>query len=171
VRGLLVGRFQPFHLGHLAVVRHVQKQHAEDTLVLAIGSAEASYTAENPFTAAERQEMIDRALAARRISGWVAVPVPDIHRHALWVAHVTELVPPFERVYTNNPLTRALFERAGYAVESTPLFDRERYEGRTIRAQIRAGEPEWKKSVPPVVAEYLEGLKAVDRLQAIGPSG
>lgn len=166
MRGLLVGRFQPFHRGHLAVVRQVQKQHPDETLILAIGSSEDSYTPENPFTAAERHEMIARALSARRISGWVTIPVPDIHRHALWVPHVAELVPPFERVYTNNPLTRALFERAGYEVESTPLFDREQYEGRTIRALIRAGDAAWRKRVPPPVAEYLDALKATDRLQA-----
>lgn len=170
MRGLLVGRFQPFHLGHLAVVRHVQKQHPEETLVLGVGSAEDSYTADNPFTAAERQEMISRALSARHIAGWVTVPIPDIHRHALWVAHVAELVPPFERVYTNNALTRALFERSGYTVEGTPLFDRDRYEGRAIRVQIREGGVEWKKALPPAVAEYLTELRAADRLQATDPA-
>jgi nicotinamide-nucleotide adenylyltransferase len=169
VRGLLVGRFQPFHLGHLAVVRHLKRVRPDEPLVLGVGSAADSYTSENPFTAAERQEMIARALEAKRITGWVAVPIPDIHRHALWVAHVAELVPPFRRVYTNNPLTRTLFARAGYEVEDTPMFDRERFEGTAIRRQIREADGGWKTCVPPAVAEYLDELKATDRLRTVSP--
>jgi nicotinamide-nucleotide adenylyltransferase len=169
VRGLLVGRFQPFHLGHLAVVRHLRKQHPDESIVLGVGSAQASYTMDNPFTAAERQEMIARALEPKKLLGWTAVPIPDIHRHALWVAHVAELVPRFERVYTNNPLTRTLFERGGYEVEATPMFDREHFEGSAIRRLLREGNDAWKECVPPPIAEYLVELKATERLRAIAP--
>ncbi|MCI4321093.1 MAG: nicotinamide-nucleotide adenylyltransferase [Thermoplasmata archaeon] len=169
MRGLLVGRFQPFHLGHLSVVRRLRTQRPDESLLLGVGSAQASYTLDNPFTAAERQEMIVRALETERISGWTAVPIPDIHRHALWVAHVAELVPKFERVYTNNPLTRTLFERAGFEVEATPMFDRERFEGSSIRRLLREGSEGWRDGVPPAVAEYLVELKATERLRAIAP--
>ncbi|HKV90608.1 MAG TPA: nicotinamide-nucleotide adenylyltransferase [Thermoplasmata archaeon] len=170
MRGLLVGRFQPFHLGHLAVIRQIQRQRPEEPLILGIGSAGDAYTADNPFTAAERHEMISRALAAKNVSGWVAVPIPDIHRHALWVAHVAELAPPFGRVYTNNPLTRTLFERAGFMVEATPMFDRDRFEGTKIRALLREGSAGWRECVPPAVAEYLTELKASERLRAVSPA-
>ena len=167
MRGLLVGRFQPFHLGHLKVVRHVRKTRPEESLVLGIGSAEDAYTLENPFTAAERHEMIARALEEEKLSDWVTVPIPDIHRHALWVAHVAELAPTFQRVYTNNPLTKLLFEKAGYEVEATPIFDRARYEGTTIRRMIREPGRGWRARLPPAVAGYLEELNAPDRLRAL----
>jgi nicotinamide-nucleotide adenylyltransferase len=170
VRGLLVGRFQPFHAGHVAVVRHLRTQRPDETLILGIGSAEASYTAANPFTAAERYEMIARSLEAERLTGWVAVPIPDIHRHSVWVAHVVELLPPFERVYTNNPLTRTLFERAGFEVESPPMFGRERFEGTAIRRLLRDGSAEWADRVPVPVAEYLRALKATERLRTLAPN-
>ena len=169
MRGLLVGRFQPFHLGHLSVVRHLRKQRPDEALILGVGSAQDSYTLDNPFTAAERQEMIARALGTKSFSGWTTVPIPDIHRHALWVAHVAELVPKFERVYTNNPLTRTLFEAAGYQVEATPLFDRERFEGSSIRRLLREGNLGWRECVPPAVADYLVELKATERLRSIAP--
>ncbi|MFY9716534.1 MAG: nicotinamide-nucleotide adenylyltransferase, partial [Thermoplasmata archaeon] len=151
MRGLLVGRFQPFHSGHLGLVRRIRADAPSDELVLAIGSAEQSYTPENPFTASERYEMIARALAEAGVAGVVAIPVPDIHRHSLWVGYLEGLLPPFRRVYTNNPLTRLLFEKAGYAVESPELIDRGEFEGKKIRARLAAGEP-LGGTVPPAVA-------------------
>ena len=101
--------------------------------------------------------MIDRALRAAHLTGWTAVPLADIHRHALWVAHLESLLPPFDRVYTNNPLTRTLFEAAKYAVESPTLVQRERLEGEQIRA-LMAGGGAWEKRVPTAVAAYLREI-------------
>jgi nicotinamide-nucleotide adenylyltransferase len=168
MRGLLVGRFQPFHAGHLEVVRYLKGRRPDETLVFGIGSSEASYTPENPFTAAERAEMIERALREAGIAGWSTVPIPDIDRHPLWVAHVQELVPPFERVYTNNPLTHHLFQRAGVAVESTPLFRRETWQGTKIRSAILDEIP-WKPFVPDAVAAYLDSIGGAERVRMLGP--
>jgi len=174
VRGLLVGRFQPFHAGHLGLVRKIRSDAPSEELLLAIGSAEQSFTAENPFTASERYEMISLALAEAGIGRVVAVPVPDIHRHSLWVGYLEGLLPSFERVYTNNPLTRLLFEKAGYSVESPAWIDRAEFEGRRIRARLAEGAP-LGRSVPPSVAAYLESIGAAARLKLLmartGPAG
>lgn len=169
MRGLLVGRFQPFHAGHLGVVRRIRAARPDAPLLLAIGSAEQSYTWENPFTAAERYEMIARALAEARLGGVVPLPVADIQRHALWVRYLEGLLPPFDRVYTNNPLTRLLFERGGYAVESPPLLDRARLEGRRIRSLLASGRPLGDR-VPPAVAAYLASIDAAGRLKLLRPA-
>ncbi|HUI38253.1 MAG TPA: nicotinamide-nucleotide adenylyltransferase, partial [Thermoplasmata archaeon] len=130
--------------------------------------SEESYTPENPFTAAERAEMIARAMGEARIPDWISVPIPDLDRHALWVAHVREIVPPFERIYTNNPLTRLLFERDGYAVESTPLFERDSLRGTKIRAAV-IEELAWRPLVPEAVARYLEETHGIERIRLLGP--
>ncbi len=168
MRGLLIGRFQPFHLGHLEVARYIRKLHPSETLLLGIGSSEESFTPENPFTAAERAEMIARAAAEDHLADCLTVPIPDIDRHALWAAHVREIVPPFDRVYTNNPLTRELFERESIAVESTPLFGRESLQGLKIRSAILEEIP-WKPFVPTAVAEYLEEIRGPHRIRMLGP--
>lgn len=165
-RGLLVGRFQPFHNGHLAVVQHLKAKRPKEPLVLGIGSAQASHTSENPFTAGERLEMIERTVAAERLAGVTAVPIPDVHRHSVWVAHVASLVPPFRRVYTNNPLTRLLFEEARYPVEAAPMFERAKWQGSTIRAAMATGRA-WKRFVPRVVADYLVSIDAEARLKLL----
>ncbi|MCI4361257.1 MAG: hypothetical protein L3J91_06090 [Thermoplasmata archaeon] len=76
------------------------------------------------------------------------------------------LLPPFETVYTNNPLTRSLFEKAGFRVESPELVDRARFEGARVREAIRSGGP-WRELVPPSVAAYLDELRAEARLQLL----
>jgi len=165
-RGLLVGRFQPFHLGHLGLVASIRKARPDQELLLGIGSAQASYTLDNPFTAGERWEMIDRAFAEAKIAGGRPVPLADIHQHSLWVSHLVGLLPPFDRVYTNNPLTRLLFERAGFEVESPPLVDRARFEGSQIRA-LMVSEGDWASRVPSSVAAYLRHIHGPERLQLL----
>ena len=83
-RGLYVGRFQPFHLGHLDAIKNVLKE--VDELVIVIGSAQYSHSSDNPFTAGERLVMVHRALLEAGVDYsklWI-VPVPDVHlAHAL----------------------------------------------------------------------------------------
>lgn len=166
MRGLLIGRFQPFHRGHLATVRAIRKARPDAPLLIGIGSAEESFTWRNPFTAGERSEMVGRAIAAVRLGRVEVVPIADIQRHALWVRYLESLLPPFDRIYTNNPLTRLLFERAGYDVESPRLVDRRRFEGFRIRAKLAANRG-WRELVPPEVARYLLTIDAPARLRLL----
>jgi nicotinamide-nucleotide adenylyltransferase len=166
VRGLLIGRFQPFHRGHLAVVRTIRGERPEAPLLIGIGSAEESYTWQNPFTAGERFEMIQRALEEAEVDGVEVVPVADIRRHAIWVRYLEGLLPSFDRVYTNNPLTRTLFERSGYDVESPRLVDRRRFEGVHVR-ELLATSRGWRALVPPAVSRYLDTIDAPARLRLL----
>ncbi len=163
MRGLLIGRFQPFHGGHLEVVRTIRSTRPAEHLLLGVGSAQESFTWKNPFTAGERLEMIARALDEAKITDCTALPIPDIQRHAMWVTYLQSQLPPFERVYTNNPLTQLLFEKARISVENPPVFDRHRYEGEHIRELLASGK-DWRALVPPSVEGYLEEIGAPARL-------
>lgn len=57
--GVFIGRFQPYHVGHEHVVTQAL-QHL-DRLIIVIGSADAARSPRNPWTAAERIEMISRS--------------------------------------------------------------------------------------------------------------
>ena len=44
-RAFFIGRFQPFHRGHLAMVRRILETN--DEIIVGIGSAQYSHTGEN----------------------------------------------------------------------------------------------------------------------------
>ncbi|MEM0128871.1 MAG: nicotinamide-nucleotide adenylyltransferase [Thermoplasmata archaeon] len=165
-RALFIGRFQPFHRGHLHALGRIRAEEPAAPILLGIGSAQESYTWENPFTAGERFEMIAEALAEAEIADVSLIPIPDIRRHDLWVRHVESLLPPFAWVYTDNPLTAELFGAAGYPVRSVGLLDRSTWVGQGIREALRQGAPVDGR-VPPSVARWLREHHAADRLKVI----
>lgn len=167
-RAMLVGRFQPFHNGHLEAIRRVAPEW--DELVIGIGSAYESFTRENPFSAGERHEMITEALREAGVRNAQVIPVPDMGRNAVWVAHVASLAPRFATFYTNNPLPASLFRAAGYDVRALPFVERERYEGTAIRALMLAGDDAWQKRVPPAVARVVGEIGGVARMRALEAS-
>lgn len=161
---LYVGRFQPFHKGHLHAVSHILERETDVTIV--VGSALTSHEEKNPFTAGERIEMIAETLDSRGIDGgryWL-VPVPDVELHSTWTAYVESLCPEFDSVYSNEPLTRTLFEERGRDVESIPFLRREVYSGREFRRRVRGGE-EWEELVPEAVSDFLEDRKLLSRVE------
>lgn len=151
-RGLFLGRFQPFHNGHLEAVRRLAAEHGE--LIVAVGSANVSHTPTNPFTGGERVEMVLSATREAGIANVLALPVPDLGRNALWVAHVRSLVPRFHVAHTNNPLPARLFGEAGFKVAPVPFVQRERFEATRIRDLI-ASDGDWRSLVPPAVARVI----------------
>lgn len=166
VRGFLVGRFQPFHSGHEQLVREIAEQ--VDELVVGIGSADASHTVRNPFTAGERMVMITQVLSDVDVQQYV-VPLEDIERNAVWVSHVESMCPPFDVVYSNNPLVIRLFQEANYEVRDPPLIERSRLRGTDIREHIIDGET-WQDRVPESVVGALEEIDGVERLRKIADS-
>jgi nicotinamide-nucleotide adenylyltransferase len=159
---LLIGRFQPFHKGHLEVIGTILKDC--DYLTLGIGSAQYSHTFENPFTAGERHLMISRALSQEGVDNCFLVPIVDTNRYAVWVAHVVSIVPPFKAIYSNNPLTKRLFSEAGYEVRASPLFNIELYSGTEIRNRMLAGK-DWRHLVPEAVADVIDEIKGEERIK------
>jgi len=163
-RGIYVGRFQPFHNGHLAVIKDILEE--VDEIVIAIGSAQYSHRIDNPFTTGERMTMIYAALKEAGIPCarcWI-VPVRDVHVHMLWVAEVVGYTPKFDLVYGNEPLTRRLFQEAGFKVKSVPYKKRGIYSATEIRKRMLAGK-NWEALVPRGVAEFIKEVDGVQRLR------
>ena len=162
-RGLYVGRFQPYHNGHNSVIERIADE--VDELIIGIGSAEISHDLRHPFTAGERVLMISRALKNIRIPVYI-IPLEDVKRNALWVAHVKSMTPPFDVVYTSNPLVIELFREAGIRVTSPPMYRRETLSGTAIRARMVAGEA-WEECVPSEVADVIREIRGIERMQQI----
>lgn len=152
MRVLIVGRFQPFHMGHLKLLRQAAKK---GDVIIALGSANESGTPTNPMTAEERTQCIRKVLEQENIDAKI-VPIIDFHDDEKWTNYLVSKVPEFELVISGNPLVRRLLRERGYAVETPDyLEDRWKYKGTYVRDCIARGE-DISGMVPPVVKKFLE---------------
>lgn len=137
-----------------------------DELVIIVGSAQLSHSLDNPFTAGERIMMIKAALNEAKLdpTRYYLIPVPDAPMHAVWVAQVKAYSPPFEVVYTNEPLTSRLFRESEIRVEKIPFFDRGRYSATEVRKRMLTGE-NWRELLPKSIIEVVECTGGVERLR------
>jgi bifunctional NMN adenylyltransferase/nudix hydrolase len=85
-----IGRFQPFHNGHLALLRRALD--IAPMCVVVIGSAYQARTPKNPFTWEERVEMIRAALPAADRLRVAFIPVRDYYDEARWLSVVRRRV-------------------------------------------------------------------------------
>lgn len=166
MRGLYIGRFQPFHNGHKAVAEYIAEE--ADELIVGIGSPQISHEPQHPFTAGERILMITRSLADLKIPCYV-LPVTDVNRNAIWVSHVKSMVPEFDVVYSSNPQVIRLFEEAGIEVRSPPMYERGRLSGTEVRERMTNGG-NWEELVPKEAAEVILSIDGIRRLQQISQS-
>jgi nicotinamide-nucleotide adenylyltransferase len=164
---MIVGRFQPFHLGHFNAIKYSLTE--VDDLIVIIAASQQSHLPDNPFTAGERYDMIHDSLVAeiKDLTRVIIIPANDIKDNGLWVAHLTRLVPKFDVVFTNNPLVGHLFKQAGKEVRSTPLFERKEYNADHIRELMVSGKDTWKKLVPKAVVKVIKEIDGIDRLKII----
>ena len=162
-RGFYIGRFQPYHAGHHALVERIAEDI--DELVIGIGSAGDSHTTRNPFTAGERVMMATKALESFDITSYV-VPIEDLNRNSVWVSHVQSMSPRFDVAYSNNPLVVELFEEAGVEVRQSKMFNRDELKGSEIRELMIAGE-QWEPYVPDAVADVIHEVDGVERIQRV----
>ncbi len=168
MRGLYIGRFQPYHLGHQAVLEKIAEEVEE--ILIVIGSAQESHTPENPFTGGERMDMIYAALGESNLrERSIVTPLQDIQRNSVWVSHLQSMVPRFDVVYSNNPLVIQLISEAGIQIRKSPMFQRDLYSGTAIRKLMRE-KCDWSKLVPPAVAAFIEEKGGVERLISVSKS-
>ncbi|MFB6284194.1 MAG: nicotinamide-nucleotide adenylyltransferase [Halobacteria archaeon] len=163
MRGFYIGRFQPFHLGHYNVIEHIGDQ--VDEIVVAVGSAQESHTVDNPFTGGERINMITKSLEDLEPTVY-SIPIQDINRNSLWVSHVQTMCPPFDIVYSNNPLVMRLFQEEGIDTKRNILFERDKYSGTKVRTKMLQGE-DWSHLVPEPTEKVIREIDGVERLRQV----
>ena len=156
-----MGRFQPFHLGHLRLIRAVM----DDKMVpiICIGSAQDGRTPENPFTAEERKAMIEAVMSVLDCKYGI-YEIPDVNNNELYVSHLETFVPEFDRVYSGNTLVQKLFKTAGYGVVVPEMINREVWEGAAIRQAMTEGD-EWEEAIPLQIVDMIYHLNVIERLK------
>ncbi|MAH33055.1 nicotinamide-nucleotide adenylyltransferase [archaeon] len=160
-RGLFIGRFQPFHLGHLNDIKNALKE--VDELVIGVGSSDEKHTKENPFTVKERIEMMDLVLPNNDIQNYTVFPIPDFHDDKRWVEHIETLVPEFDLVYTGNKWTEKCFKKK-YKVKKVKII---KGISSTIIRHKMIKNQDWKAIVPKETADYIKKINGVRRVKRI----
>ena len=160
-KGLILGRFQPFHLGHLRLIETVKDDNLEP--MICIGSAQEGRTKDNPFTTGERKIMIE-AVVSRLDCKYQIYEIPDVNNNDLYVSHLETFVPEFDTVYSGNSLVLKLFKAAGYRTVMPEMVNREVWEGAAIR-QAMTEDDEWETAVPLQIVDIIRDLNGIEKLQ------
>jgi len=160
-RVALIGRFQPFHNGHLYSARYILNEF--DELVVVVAAAQFNYTVENPFTAGERVEMIKRGLGDLYERVYI-VPVDNIPNNYAWPRHVLSYIPRVKAIFSNNAFVQELFRSYGYEVRPTPTL--EGVSGSLVRKLMVEGG-DWMSLVPGPVAEFIIEINGVERVRKL----
>jgi len=152
--GFLIGRFQPFHKGHLYLIKK-SFQYVK-TMIIGVGSV-GKVDKDNFLTFQQRKKTLEMVIEKE---GWKdkvskIVPVKDFNNDKLWLKHCLEVAGKIDVVIGNNEWTNGIFERAGYPVLRVGFYKRDLYEGVKIRKQIAQGR-DWKDKVPSYLVEFIQ---------------
>ena len=164
-----MGRFQPFHLGHLDLVKQILNQC--DEVIIAITSSQFNYLEKDPFTAGERIEMIHNSLqeASVDLNKCYVISIENQFNVATWSSYLKSALPHFDKVYSGNEYVSMLLADSGITVVKPTFLDRKQFNATNIRSMIISGD-NWKDSVPKAVFDFLTKIDAKNRLEVISKS-
>ena len=148
------GRFQPFHNGHLMVIKGMAKLCQK--VVIVIGSTQEVGTDQNPYTVAQRKDMIQSSLQAEDLIPRYDIEfreVKDCSDDAEWTDQVMQACGPISIVWTGDARTKNCFEEKGIEVKDISLVPG--ISGTEIRAKIKAKDDSWKQQVPKAVVNLI----------------
>lgn len=152
MNGLLIGRFQPFHLGHLSALEYALSH--VDKLWIGLGSSNKPREKNNPFLAEERKEMIVSSIDESMKNRIKIFNIPDLENHQKWVEAIDNIVPKFDLVFTNDDLTKHLYSKKGTKSMTIPFTKRDVLSGTSIREKI-ISDQNWENLVPDGTKKFL----------------
>jgi len=167
---IFIGRFQPFHNGHLEAIKWILGKEKE--ILIIVGSLQEFLTQDNPFSFKERKEMLKRALEGaapfrnKSLTGFKIFGLPDFFDDLLWVEkalEITKLKKDKALVFTQNSWTKKCFEKIGIKVRPHLIF----FNGISatqVRKRVCQNE-KWENLIPSAVLNYLKEIKGEERIK------
>ena len=152
MNGLLIGRFQPFHLGHLEALQFALSK--VDKLWVGLGSSNKPAEKNNPFSAEERKTMILSSIDNSMKNKISIYFIPDLGNHVKWIEKIDTIVPKFDIVFSNDPLTDHLYSKRTINVIPIPFLNRDKLSGTNIRNLI-ISDQKWENFVPEGTKNFL----------------
>ena len=169
-RGMIHGRFQPFHNGHLEYLKGASGRCEE--LFVGITNPDPQrikpedsdplrhLPESNPYSYVERLLMVKAAALDGRLdlARLHVIPFP-VNEPELWPAYVPEDVTQFIRIFSDWGGTKVdRLREAGYEVVVLDEGAEKTVSGAEVRAALREGG-DWERLVPPRVAGVLRRLE------------
>jgi nicotinamide-nucleotide adenylyltransferase len=153
--GLFIGRFQPFHKGHMHAI--MEASTLCERLIVGIGSSQVSGTPDNPLTALDRIKIIKAALRGSGITdrGIKFISLPDFNDNDAWFAYIIKKAPNADVVFSRNPIVKRIFNRHKMKVIEPKWYQRGRLSATEVRRTIRKGE-NWQHLVPNGAVHEIE---------------
>ena len=162
MNGLLIGRFQPFHRGHLDALHFALSK--VDKLWIGLGSSNKPLQKNNPFSAEERKKMILSSINESIKNNIEIYFIPDFEDHKKWAEYIDITVPNFDIVFTNDNMTEHLYSKRDTTVVAIPFTKRDVLSGTNIRDLILSDQP-WEEFVPDGTRKFLYEINAKQRLK------
>ena len=160
--GLLIGRFQPFHLGHLEALRFALSK--VDKLWVGLGSSNKPVEKNNPFTAEQRKEMILSSIDDSMKEKISIYFIPDVDNHIRWIEKIDTIVPKFDIIFSNDDLTKHLYSKRNIQILGIPFLNRKSLSGTNIRDLI-VNDQRWEDFVPDGTRNFLKNTSAKEFLK------
>ena len=162
MNGLLIGRFQPFHLGHLEALQFALSK--VDKLWVGLGSSNKPVQKNNPFSAEERKQMILSSIDDTMKEKISIYFIPDLDNHVKWIEKIDTIVPKFDIVFSNDELTKHLYSKRSVQVIAIPFLNRNVLSGTNIRDLI-ISDQKWDNLVPQGTRNFLKNTSAKEHLK------
>lgn len=152
--GLIIGRFQPFHNGHLYLLKEALKY--ADNIIIGIGSVNIRDES-NPFSQNQIEKMLQSVLENENWTDRVIqiFGIPDFHDDMKWRQYILQHSERFDVVMGHNDWVARIFKKVQIPVIEIPFYKRELYEGIKIRKRMN-DKIHWQDRVPTYIASYLE---------------
>ncbi len=170
--GIVIGRFQPFHLAHQKLIEH--SLTLAETVIVVLGSARSASDVKNPFTPAMREEII-RACFPKDAHRLIFRAVRDYpYNDHVWTAEIQNTVDEITDNIEHAKIAVVGFfkDRSSYYLNLFPQWNFEEFytadkkllaiNATQIREKFFEGSDDWKTSVPAQAATALEVFKQTE---------
>lgn len=164
---LFIGRFQPFHYGHLHIIKTIVEENTQ--LKIGIGSSQEYNTKMNPFSFKERKSFITESLKKNGIDlkKIIIYEIPDMYDAKKWVDNIFKIVGDFDIIYTPNELMRNLFLGKKCDIIKPKYYHKDEFNGAYIRELILKNDNKWIELVPKPVANLIIKFDGIERIKKL----
>jgi nicotinamide-nucleotide adenylyltransferase len=149
---VILGRWQPVHLGHRAALHALCSQF--DQVLVGIGSSNI-HDYRNPFTLSEVTEMLHLTLAS--YTNYALVPIEDTPDDEAWCRNAIALFGKPEYFVTDNPYVASLLSDKfplAHPAQFIPEEQKILVSGTVVRRELARGN-RWAVLVPDEIAEFI----------------